>query len=103
MLKYEHNAWIHVFATIIVIGFGIWLKLSRPEWLFIILAIGLVFIAEGFNTAIEQLANAITHNENSSIKKAKDVGAGAVLIAAIISAIIGLIIFIPHIMDKFKF
>ncbi|MFA9388222.1 MAG: diacylglycerol kinase family protein [Prolixibacteraceae bacterium] len=102
VLRYEHNAWIHLFATIVVIGFGLWLKISRPEWLFLILCIGMVFMAEGFNTAIEHLSNAVTREENSSIKKAKDVAAGAVLMAAIVSASIGLLIFIPHLLLKFN-
>lgn len=102
LLRYEHNAWIHLFATVVVIGFGIWLKLSRPEWILIVFAIGLVLVAEGFNTAIEHLANAVTRSENDSIKKAKDVAAGSVLIAAIVSATIGLIVFIPHLIELFR-
>ena len=102
MLKNEHNTWIHLFATVAVIGAGIWFNLSMPEWICITFAIGLVFIAEGFNTAIEHLANAITLEKNELIKKAKDIAAGSVLIAALVSVIIGLIIFIPHIVKLFQ-
>jgi len=102
MLRYEHNAWIHTIATIVVVAAGIYLKLSTPEWICIIFAIGIVFIAEAINTAIEQLANAISLAKNKSIQKAKDVAAGAVLIAAIIAATVGLIVFIPHISSNFQ-
>lgn len=96
LIKLEHNAWIHLFATVVVIGCGWLVKLTRPEWILIILAIGLVIIAEAFNTAIEHLANAITRDQNNYIKNAKDIAAGAVFIAALVAAIIGLCIFIPH-------
>jgi diacylglycerol kinase (ATP) len=101
MLKHEHNAWIHALATFVVVAAGIGFRLSKPEWMGILFAIGLVFIAEGFNTAIERLADSITSAENKAIKNAKDVAAGAVLIAAMLSAIIGLMIFIPHVIEIF--
>ena len=60
------------------------------------MAIALVWLAEALNTAIERLADAITLEPNENIGYAKDVAAGAVLAAAIISAVIGLTIFVPH-------
>lgn len=97
MIRHEHNAWIHLAASAVAIVAGIFFNLSRPEWICILFAIGIVFIAEAFNTAIEHLANAITLEKNNSIRNAKDIAAGAVLIAAIISVIVGLIVFVPHI------
>lgn len=102
LIKFEHNAWIHVFALIVVVLIGFWLGISRPEWIFIVLAISIVFIAEGLNTAIEKLADAITTAHNEHIKKAKDISAGAVLIAAITAVVMGLLVFTPHIIEKFK-
>ena len=72
-------------------------RLSSDEWRWIILAIALVWVAEAFNTAIERLADAVTVEPNANIGYAKDVAAGAVLVAAAVSAVIGLTIFIPHI------
>lgn len=100
-LKSEHNAWIHIAGAILVISFGIWLKLSSEKWVAITFAIGLVLMAEAFNTAIEHLANSITKEKNKHIKQAKDIAAAAVLIAAITAAIIGLIIFLPPLLGKF--
>ena len=72
--------------------------MSPDEWRWVILAIGLVWLAEALNTAIERLANAITIEPNASIGYAKDVAAGAVLIATIVASAIGLTIFMPHLM-----
>ncbi|MCF8357326.1 MAG: diacylglycerol kinase family protein [Prolixibacteraceae bacterium] len=102
LFKNEHNARIHLFFTIAVVAFGIWLPLSATEWIVIILAIGFVFTAEMFNSAIEKLADAVDEKPNEKIKIVKDLSAGAVLIAAIGAATVGLIVFIPHLIDKWK-
>jgi diacylglycerol kinase (ATP) len=103
LFRSEHNAWIHLTITFIVIVFGIWLKLSMPEWISIILCIGLVFISEIFNTAIECLGDAISEEKNEKIGKAKDLAAAGALLAAIVSVLIGLTIFIPHLIPKINF
>jgi len=95
VLKTQHNAWIHATATFLVIALGISVSLTSTEWLLLVLSISVVWVAESFNTALEYLADAITKDFHSSIKKAKDIAAGAVLISAIGSVIIGLIIFAP--------
>jgi diacylglycerol kinase len=97
LLKYEHNARIHLFILIIVLLAGIFLRISSSDWIAIILATGLVFASECFNTAIEYLSDAISEDYNEKIKKAKDVAAAGVMISAIISVIIGLIVFLPEI------
>lgn len=102
LIKFEHNAWIHLFATTLVIVLSIWLKISKMEWIAIVFTIGLVFIAEGINTAIEKLADAITIEQNENIKRAKDISAGVVLIAALTAVIIGLLILLPHLIEKVK-
>jgi diacylglycerol kinase (ATP) len=96
----EHNALIHLFIAIVAIGLGIWLSISRSEWIIVIFLIGLVFMAELFNTAIEKLGDSITSEYRETIRKAKDLSAAAVLIAAIVAALIGLIIFIPRLIVK---
>ena len=88
---------IHITIMILVIIFGIMLKINTIEWIICILLFGLVISMELINTAIENTVNLITKEKNQQAKIAKDVAAGAVLVSAIASAIIGLIIFIPKI------
>ena len=94
--KQQLNLQIHVVTAVAVICIGLLLHLSLTEWLFIASAIALVFMCELFNTAVEQLGNAITNDFNEHIKRAKDVSASAVLVSAIFAVVIGLVIFIPH-------
>ena len=94
----EHNARVHLIATIIVISASIFYKLNTYEWIAIIFSIGIVFITELFNTAIENIADFLTTEKNDKIKIIKDLSAAAVLISALISFTIGLIIFIPKIL-----
>ena len=96
--KYEHNAWIHAFAAVVVIAMGWYFKLTGPEWCWISLSIGLVIMAEMFNTAIEYLTDLASPEIHPLAKKTKDVASGAVLIAALVAVVIGLLIFIPKFM-----
>jgi diacylglycerol kinase (ATP) len=98
LIRKEHNAWIHLAAALMVIGFGIILKLSAMEWSLIVFAIGLVFAAEAVNTAIEKLVDLVSPQHNKKAGKVKDLAAGAVLICAITAAIIGLLVLLPKIM-----
>ena len=95
--KQERNMKIHVFAMILVILFGIILKINTFEWIICIILFGIVISAELFNTAIETIVDMVMPEINEKAKIAKDVSAGAVLINAIAAAIIGLIIFLPKI------
>lgn len=92
----QHNAWIHLAITAAVILAGVGFDLSRWEWCWLALAIGLVLAAEAMNTAIEALADALSPEYRAGIGRAKDVAAGAVLILAVTAAIIGLVVFVPH-------
>ena len=96
MMGTQHNAWIHLFAAVAAILFSIYFSISRIEWLFVILSIGLVFMAEMFNTAIEFLTDIVTPQFNEKAGKVKDIAAGAVLVAALIALIIWVVIFIPR-------
>ncbi len=91
----EHNAWIHCFIAVCVIVTGCLVGLSATEWIVITMAIGMVLAAEAFNSSIEALADLVSPGYNEAIKRTKDLAAGAVLILAIASAVIGLVIFIP--------
>jgi len=96
LLLTQHNAWIHAVATLLVLAAGLWFGLSPYEWLWLVLAMTLVWTAEAFNTALELLADAVTREPHPLIGQAKDVAAGAVLISAIGAVIIGATIFGPH-------
>lgn len=89
----------HVFAAIVSIVLGFCFNISTIEWCFILFSIGSVIAAEIFNSSIEQICNFIEPNQNNKIGKIKDMGAGAVLVLAIMSFIVGAIIFIPKIME----
>lgn len=101
VIKRERNIKIHIFMMILVIIFGAVLKISKTEWLICLILFGLVISAELFNSAIEETVDLAMPNKNDKAKLAKDAAAGAVLILAIISAIIGLIIFVPKIIALF--
>lgn len=94
-LKLEQNLRIHVSIMILVIVLGTILKISQIEWIICIILFGLVISLELINTAIENVVDLVTMEKNPKAKIAKDVSAGAVLVVAIVSAIIGLIIFVP--------
>lgn len=98
MLKSQHNAWIYGVVTVIVCAAGFFFGFNRSEWSWIILAIMAVWTAESLNTAFEFLADVTSQEFHPLVEKAKDVAAGAVLIAAIGAAAIGILIIGPHIL-----
>ena len=94
----EHNARIHLMATVVV-GLAAWLfNVSRMELIALVAAIGGVWITEMLNTCIEKMADLISLEVHPEIKFIKDLAAGAVLVAAVVAVIIGFIIFIPKIL-----
>lgn len=97
----ERNMRIHFTGAVIVIICSILLSISRIEWLFILLAIGGVFALELVNTAVERLVDLVTEEYHPYAKQAKDLAAGAVFIYAIMSAVIGSIILLPHLFKWF--
>ncbi len=97
MVMTEHNAWVHVLSTIIVLGLAWWLKVSSVEFALIVISIVLVWIAEAFNTVLEIMADLVVGQHYSRIvKRAKDIAAAAVLIAVMGAVIIGIIILGHH-------
>lgn len=98
LIKEEHNARIHLFATVCVIIAGLFFNISMNEWIGVIFSIGLVFSLEIINSSIENIADFISPEKHEMIKKIKDLSASGVLISAITALIIGLIIFIPKIL-----
>ena len=96
LFREEHNARIHLVAAICAIGVGVWLGISRLEWIAICSVIAFVFFAELINTAIENLADTISLDYHPKIKIAKDVASASVLIMAILSLIVAGIVFLPY-------
>jgi len=97
LFRDQQNAWIHLLAAIGVIVAGFFFGLSTSEWILVVFAIGFVFSAELFNSAIEEIVNLISPEYNKKAGLIKDLAAAAVLISAITAAILGGIIFIPKI------
>lgn len=95
LFRHEAHALIHLCAAIGVIIAGFLFRINAMEWCVISLCIGGMFMAEGFNTAIEKLADKITREKDPLIGIAKDVAAGAVLFFAIATMVVGAVIFIP--------
>ncbi len=97
----EFHMIIHCYMAVFVIIAGVLFRISYYEWLICLFLIGAVISLELINTAIESVVNMITTDYNYHAKVAKDVAAGAVLVMAIISAVIGLIIFVPKFIELF--
>jgi diacylglycerol kinase (ATP) len=102
MIRCQHNAWIHAVTTMIVLAAGVFFRLSRAEWCWIVLAIAIVWTAEALNTAFEFLADAASPGFHPLVRDAKDVAAGAVLVTAIAASVIGALIFWPHLLALWR-
>jgi len=97
--KTERNMKIHIFIMILVIIAGIILKINKSEWIICIILFAIVIGSELFNTSIETIVDMVMPEKNEKAKIAKDVSAGAALVVAIGAAIIGLVIFVPRILN----
>lgn len=97
----EYHMVIHCYFAVAVIICGVLFQISYMEWLVCLILIGAVISLELINTAIESIVNMITTDYNFYAKLAKDTSAGAVLVMSIISAVIGLIIFVPKFIELF--
>jgi len=96
VIRTQPNAWIHTAFTIAVLFLSAWLKISRQDWQVVIIAITLVWVTELLNTALENSVDLMSREQNSLAKHAKDIGAAAVLMAAICSVILGLLSLVPY-------
>jgi diacylglycerol kinase (ATP) len=102
MLKSQHNAWVHACATVTVVAAGLFFGISVSEWCWLVLAIMAVWTAEALNTAFEFLADVAVSEFHPLVERSKDVAAGAVLISAIGSVIIGLLVLGPYVIELIK-
>jgi len=96
LLLTQPNARIHLIATIGVVVAGWYFGVTAMEWMALVLAMGMVWVAEALNTALEFLTDLVSPGHHDLAGKAKDVAAGAVLLAAAGAAAIGGIIFLPY-------
>lgn len=94
-VRTQTNSWVHLLAAALVAGLAVVLGLRGPELAVLVLAIGLVLTAEAFNTALEALVDLASPGLHPLAKVAKDVSAGAVLLAAACAAVVGLIVLGP--------
>jgi diacylglycerol kinase len=95
VLKTQHNAWIHAVVATLVFALAFWLELPPRDWAVLILTVTMVFAAEFVNTAIEAVVDLASPSHHPLAKVGKDVGAAAVLIAALAAVLIGLLILGP--------
>lgn len=96
LVRTQANARIHRGATVLAVGLGFLLGISRSEWCAVVAAIGLVWTAEGLNTALETVVDLASPGQHPLAGRAKDVAAGAVLCAALAALVIGALVFVPH-------
>ncbi|MCA1936448.1 diacylglycerol kinase family protein [Asticcacaulis sp.] len=89
MLRTQHNAWLHAVASLGVVGVGLWLRVTPADWRWLIVAMAMVWVAETFNTAVEYVCDVVSPGYSESVKRAKDIAAGAVLLCAFAAVLIG--------------
>ena len=100
VIRTQRNAWIHAVASAMVVMLAFWLRLSARDWAVIVLAIGMVWTSEFLNTALEAVVDLASPQAHHLAKVGKDVGAAAVLIAAVSSALIGFLIMGPPLWQR---
>lgn len=93
----QRNMKLHTLAAIIVITAGVIFRLNRMEWGLVVVAIFLVLTSETMNTAVEKAVDLVTGEYHPLAKQAKNLAAGATLLAAICAVILGIIVFSPHV------
>ncbi|MDO4542170.1 MAG: diacylglycerol kinase family protein [Bacillota bacterium] len=101
-IKYERNIRIHLLMAVIALILGLVLKINHYEFLVLFLLIAVVIVSEMINTAIENVVDMITEDFHPLAKVVKDITAGAVMFSCLVAVCIGLIIFVPHILELFK-
>ncbi len=92
-VRTERNLQIELVIALVVVLAGVWLRLTVLEWMVVCVAMGLVLAAELCNSALEHLADLYTQEPDDNVRRIKDMAAGAVLVAAVSSGVIGLLLF----------
>ncbi|MGV3741525.1 MAG: diacylglycerol kinase family protein [Burkholderiaceae bacterium] len=101
VLRTQHNAWLHLLATAGVVALGLILDITLAEWRWLIVAISAVWVSETLNTAVEQLCDVVSPQYAEAVKRAKDIAAGAVLIASVCAVLLGASVFFPYLAPTF--
>ena len=97
----DHNYYFHFPVGIFILLLGWWFGVSKEEWLWLILGVGLVWITEALNTAIEKAIDLVHPQQHPLAGKVKDIAAAAVLLSVFVSGTIGVIVFYPYFMKFF--
>ncbi|AEH47181.1 diacylglycerol kinase family protein [Parageobacillus thermoglucosidasius] len=97
-VREETHMRIHIALAVIALVVAAILHISKLEWLILLLTIGSVITLELVNTAIERAVDLVTTDFHPLAKAAKDIAAGAVLIAAVVAVVVGIIIFLPYLL-----
>ncbi len=100
VVRTQRNAWIHAAVSIVVIALGAWLLLPARDWAVLALTIALVWMAEVLNTSIEAVVDLASPIHHPLAKVGKDVGAAAVLLAAFVAILVGLLILGPPLWER---
>ena len=102
MLRYQKNTRIQAVATLLVVAVGLWLQIAPGEWAVIVLTVAMVWMAEFINAAIEAAVNLASPDVHPMAKVGKDVAAAAVLLGAVASALVGLLILGPPLLERLR-
>jgi diacylglycerol kinase (ATP) len=100
VLRTQRNAWIHAVASLAVVLLALWLQLSLTHWALLFLAMAMVWMAEFVNSALEATVDLASPDVHPLAKVGKDVGAAAVLIAAVSAALVGFLIIGPPLAQR---
>lgn len=103
VIKTQQNAWIHSLVTVVVVILALWLRIQARDWAVLLVTIAMVWAAEFFNTALEAVVDLASPAQHPLAKVGKDVGAAAVLIAALAAIGVGLLILGPPLWEKLFF
>jgi undecaprenol kinase/diacylglycerol kinase (ATP) len=99
-LRTQRNTRIHLAISVVVVGLGLWLDLAPIQWAVLALTIGVVLVSEMLNTVAETLVDLASPGFHPLAKVVKDVTAGAVLLAAIVSIVVGLLVLGPPLWER---
>ena len=100
LLQTQANARIHLMASTGVVGLGLWLPLTRTDWALLVLAMGGVWVAEALNTALETVVDLASPEWHALARDAKDIAAGAVLLATVAAVAVGLLVLVPALVTR---
>ncbi len=103
VIRTQRNAWIHAVVTTLVVLLALWLRLPLQDWAILFLTIAMVWTAEFINTALEAVVDLASPQQHPLAKVGKDVGAAAVLLAAMAAILVGLLLLGPPLLEKLGF